>query len=181
MTGLQNLNRVGAYGLSLLAMVTWIGCTGSTGTLSAAGAKVLLDTEPSEVVGIVELKSAMVTGLAATDGLAAIVGRVVAGQDWEPDQATFLVRDLQADSAHGHDHGGGDHSDCAFCQAKERETGSLAMIRIVDDQGRMIEMNARKLLNLEEGHVVVAQGSGALDEDGSLVFSATKIFIRQSE
>ena len=153
------------------------GCTSSTSAPTAAGAKVLLDEEPSEPGGIVDLKSALITGLAPA-GRTTIAGRVVSGQDWETDQASFLVRDLQADSDHEHDHGAGDHSDCAFCQAKEKQTGAMALLRVVDEQGKTFEMDARELLGLEENQVVVADGAGEIDDDGTLVFAASKIYIR---
>lgn len=148
--------------------------------MSADGTKVLLDAEPHDAGGIIDLKSSMITGIAPTDGLTSIVGRVVNGQDWEPDQAMFLLRDLQADAALSHDHGDGDHSECAFCQAKEKETGAMALVQIVNDAGELISMDARKLLGVEENQVVVAQGTGTIDEDGTLVFRASKIFIRKS-
>lgn len=164
----------------LLATVLWMGCTSSTGTgPTAEGAKLMLDSEPADAMGVVDLKSAMITGIAPMDDSVAMVGKVVAGQDWDMDQAMFLVRDLEAGSAHAHDHGEGDHSDCAFCQAKEKETGSMALVRIVDAEGNSVGADARKLLGLEENQVIVAQGGGSIDEDGTLVFEATKIFIRK--
>ena len=80
---------------------------------------------------------------------------------------------------HTHDHGDGDHSECAFCQAKEKDTGAMALIQIVDEQGQLINMDARELLGVQEGKVVVAQGSGSIDEDGTLVFAASRIFLRK--
>ena len=171
--------RIG-YLLLFSLSASWgcIGCTGSNAK-PAAGAKILLESEPSDAAGVIELKSSMITGIAPTDGQVAIVGRVVSGQDWETDQASFLVRDLQADSDHAHAHGDGDHSECAFCQAKEKETGAMALVQVVDDEGSLIGMDARKLLGLQEGQAVVAQGSGTIDEDGTLLFAASKIFIRE--
>lgn len=154
-----------------------LGCSGDASGPTAEGAKLVLDAEPSDVTGVLELKSAMITGIASMDGQATVVGRVVSGQDWETDQATFLVRDLQADTAH--DHGEGDHSDCAFCQAKEKDTGSMALVHVVNAEGETIRTDARKLLGLNEDQVVVAQGSGTIDEDGTLVFVASKVFIRE--
>ena len=174
------INRLPTVSLLLVAVMSWVGCAGSaTNGPTAAGAKVLLDTEPTDVGGIIELKSAMITGIAASGDQTAVAGRVVNGQDWEPDQAMFLVRDLQADELHAHDHGDGDHSDCAFCQAKEKETGALALIQVIDETGQVLGTDARQLLGLQENEVVVAQGSGTIDEDGTLVFAASKIYIRK--
>lgn len=168
-----------ALGLTILTCLLWAGCSGTATGPTAQGAKMLLNVEPEDASGVLELKANMITGLASADSESVIVGRVVSGQSWETDQATFLVSDLQTDSEHSHDHGEGDHSDCAFCQAKEKETGSMALVRVVNSEGEAIGTDARKLLGIEESQVIVAQGSGSLDEDGTLVFVASKIFIRK--
>lgn len=158
----------------------WMGCTGSTlDGPTAAGAKILVDTEPGEAMGVLELKSSIITGIAPVEGPIAIVGKIIAGQDWEPDLAAFLIRDLEAENAHSHEHGGEDHSDCAFCQAKEKETGSLALVRIVNDGGESFNLDARKLLAVEENQVIVAEGIATRENDGTLVFDATKVFVRK--
>ena len=171
------LRRQAAGILMLMATATWTGCTGSAGTgPTADGKHLLLEAEPTESTGVLDLKSAMITGIAPDGG--ALLGRVVSGQDWEPNQAMFLIRDLNTDTLAAHDHGGDDHSECAFCQAKANDTGSMALVQVIDDQGEVMSTDPRKLLGLEEGQAIVAEGSGMLDEDGTLVFQASKIFIR---
>ena len=77
MTGMQEFYRRLVVGLMLVGVVFWVGCMGSTGGPSAAGAKLLLETEPADAGGIIELKSAMITGTAPADGQTVVVGRVV--------------------------------------------------------------------------------------------------------
>lgn len=163
--------------LLLVTSVVLTACTSSTSSPTAAGKQVLLTTEPADASGVVDLKSSLITGLAAADTSVAIVGRVVSGQEWELDRAAFLIRDLQTDSEH--DHGAGDHSDCAFCQAKQNDTAAMALVRVTDDAGQVFPTDARQLLSIEEGQVVVAEGKGTIEEDGSLVFAASKIFVRE--
>ena len=168
--------------LLLLGVVVLVGCTSSNATgVSDAGKKVLLDAEPADATNVIDMKSGIRVGSIAMDGTAVICGKVLSGQDWEPTQAAFVIRDLVRDSeAAGHDHAHGDDSECAFCQAnKKKDVESLAMVQIVDDAGAVLEMDARKLLGLSENDVVVAQGMGELADDGTLVFSAKKVFIRK--
>ena len=141
----------------------------------------MLDAEPADPSGVVELKSSIITGLASPDGSAVIVAKVLGGQDWDTDKATFMVRELpSAAEQAGHDHGEGDHSDCAFCQAKEgKDLESMALVRVVNESGELFRTDARKLLGLKENDVIVAQGSGTLEEDGTLSFTASKLFIRK--
>ena len=166
--------------VSLLASVLFIlGCSESAGPL-AAGQAVLLSAEPEGCEGIDALKSSMMTGL-NPDGTAILVGRVGSGEDesWDPDKAAFMVRDLALQiEKHDDGHGGSGHDDCAFCKAaKEKALESMALVQVVDEDGGVIQIDARKLLGLKEDQVIVAEGQGVL-EDGTLVFNAKKVFIR---
>lgn len=165
----------------LAASVFWYGCSGAPSAgPTAEGLAALLDAEPADPSGVVELKSSIITGLAAMDGSTAIVGKVLSGQDWDIDKATFMVRELPSDDEAAHDHGDGDHSECAFCQAKEgKDMASMALVRIVNEAGEVLPIDARKLLGLQENDIIVAQGSGSIDDDGTLSFTTSKLFIRR--
>jgi hypothetical protein len=161
--------------LLLLNFISVCGCTNSGGP-SVEGKAVLLSSEPDSPMGIVKLKSALTTGLAPIE--AVIVGRVGGGQNetWDPDQAAFLVRDLDL-QIESHEHSG-DGDNCKFCQAeKAKELEKMALVRVVDESGNVIGVDARQLLGLKENHIIVAAGSGSID-DGTFVFDASKIFIR---
>lgn len=161
--------------LTFVAVAT-MGCTNATG-LSGEGKAVLLSAEPASSMGVVELKSLITTGLAPNE--AVLLGRVGGGQNetWDPDQAAFLVRDLDL-QVKSHDHAG-DHADCKFCQAERaKELEAMALVRVVDADGQVIPTDARELLGLKDNHIIVAQGQGSIDE-GTFVFNASRIFIRQ--
>lgn len=167
----------------LFAATALVGCSASTTSgPSAVGKAILLSEEPAGCAGIDDLKSSMLTGLNA-DGAAVLVGRVGGGDNetWDPDKAAFLVSDLALEIVkHDDAHGGSGHDDCAFCQAaKEKALESMALVQIVDDSGKVIPTDARQLLGLADGQVIVAEGQGTL-EDGTLVFSAKKVFVRPS-
>lgn len=152
------------------------GCTGAPSGPTEEGKSFLLSAEPSAAENVVDLKSQVATGLSF--GETTIVGRVGGGKDatWDVEHATFLIRDLGL-KTEAHDHG--DDHECQFCQAeKAKELESMALVRIVDSTAKVIATDARVLLGVQEDQVVVAQGTGSLDESGTFVFDATKVFIR---
>lgn len=169
--------RNAATFLFFVAISSIAGCSATNTGPAAAGKAFLLSAEPENAEGIVSLKSGLITGLNTGDQ-SVLVGRVGGGENetWDPDQAVFLVRDLDL-VIEKHDHGD-NHDNCKFCQAaKAKELESMALVRIVDESGKVIAMDARQLLGLKEEHIIVAEGDGAI-EDGTFVFDAKKIFIR---
>jgi hypothetical protein len=138
----------------------------------------MLSAEPENASDIIDFKSKLITGLGA-GGEEVIVGRVsTGGEPWDTTQATFLLRDMNS-TTESHDHAGGDHSNCKFCQAeKAKELESMALVRVVDDNGDVLKSDPRKLLGLKEDQVVVATGQGQIDDDGAFVFDAAKLFVR---
>ena len=162
-----------AYVSVLVLPLVLGGCSKSSGPLPE-GQAVLLETEPSNALDVADFKASFgESGLARP---ATIVGRVRSRGigSWDTKQATFLL--TTAGSEPGtHDHGGNDHSNCKFCQAKELE--SLILVRVVDKSGSIIRYDARELLGIRENQVVVAQGTGELVDD-ALLFDASRLFIR---
>ena len=163
------------FTLIVLGSLAVAGCTSQT-TPSAEGQAVLLEAEPADAVDLTDYKNSLVTGLGM--GEATIVGRVRSGEKepWDDKEATFLLTSLQLESE-SHDHGGDDHSDCKFCQAKENE--SLTLVRVLNEDGGVFKTDARKLLGLKTKDLVVVQGQGMLSDEGSLLFDATRVFIKK--
>ena len=157
------------------------GCTGSLSGPSQAGKAVLLDAAPDGASGVVELKSNLIAGLASGESiLEGRIGNGDAAETWDTGQAAFLVRDLDLVlEEHGEEHGDDHAANCKFCQAaKAQQMESMALIRIVDETGQVIAKDARELVGLKENQIVVALGEGTV-EDGTLVFDAKQLFIRE--
>ncbi len=152
------------------------GCSGGTNGPSSEGEAFLTSTAPADPLGVVDLKNNLIAGLAV--GPSVIEGRVggLDNETFDPNQAAFMVRDLNLkDETHDH---GGDSSHCEFCQAnKLNQLESMALVRIVDESGNVVQADAQNLLGLKENHIVVAEGEGVI-EDGTMVFNASKVFIR---
>ena len=54
-----------------------------------------------------------------------------------------------------------------------------AFVQVVDQSGTVVAVDARKLLALQEGQLVVVQGTGMIDELGNLVVNASGVYSRQ--
>lgn len=87
--------------------------------------------------------------------------------------AAFVVTD-----ATGHD-GDEEHNphECPFCK---RDINSvIARVEIRQQDGKLIEIDARELFSLKEFDLLVIEGTGAIGEDDMLVIKATKIFVKR--
>ena len=72
-----------------------------------------------------------------------------------------------------------DAENCPFSRAKQKkELAGLALIQVVDGGGTILAVDARQLLGLSEGQLVVVHGTGQVDKLGSLVVHARGIFVR---
>jgi hypothetical protein len=111
-----------------------------------------------------------------------LVGRVGAGADqtWDPGKAAFVVMDPAAEIP-THEHGSGhDHDNCPFCQAEQKaRTDSTALVKVIDESGAVLAVDARKLFSLVEGQLVVVRGTGSIDGLGNLVVAAQGIYPRR--
>ncbi|MCA9169095.1 MAG: hypothetical protein KDB23_15580 [Planctomycetales bacterium] len=110
-----------------------------------------------------------------------LVGRIGGGSKptWDEGRAAFVMMDTASEAA-GHDHGGPGHDDnCPFCKAAKHGADGSAFVQFVDDEGNVVPVDARKLLAVQEGQLVVVQGTGMIDELGNLVVNANGIYSRQ--
>ena len=143
--------------------------------------KYLLSEEPSGGIGVGEAREQITD----QEQPIVLIGRVGAGQHstWEPGKAAFVVRDPAAPLHASHHHAdtpGHDPSTCKFCQEQaEKEPDMTALIRVVDDAGEVVEIDARKLLPIEEEQLVVIEGTAQVDKVGNLVVAAKGVYIRR--
>lgn len=162
----------------------------------AERAKYLLDVEPAGAVGVLEAREQFAQPQAAAEQAPpqeapsaspprelVLVGRIGGGvnQTWEPGKAAFVVLDPSAEiPSHDHSAGGHSHDNCPFCQAAQKASeDASALIKVVDPQGEVVSMDARKLLAVRDGQLVVVKGQGQIDDLGNLVVAARAIYVRQ--
>lgn len=95
--------------------------------------------------------------------------------------AVFFLADPQAVAEHaeaGHVHAPGE--ECAFCAAHAAENSELfAMVRLVDEAGKVLPVDSRELFDIKEGDTVVVKGSAQIVEGGMLVVKADGIYVRK--
>jgi hypothetical protein len=144
-----------------------------------------LATEPAAAQSIVEARGGLEGKPAAQDVV--LVGRIdgLSQPTWDPQRAAFMLADLSLQAKS--DAGGESHDEtpkhdaenCPFCKVKsKKELASLALVEVVDELGSVPQVDARELLGLKDGQVVVVRGQGQVDDLGNMVVRASGLFVR---
>jgi hypothetical protein len=137
--------------------------------------KLLLDVKPEGALGVLAARQVAT----ADPQPMVLVGRIGAGPSgtWDPRKAAFVVADLSCSpDEFAHEHSG-EHDHCPFCQAQADKTAErTARIEVVDQTGRIIPVDARRLLAIQDHQTVVVRGVGRLDTLGNLVVAADAVF-----
>ena len=68
-----------------------------------------------------------------------------------------------------------------YCCTQDQVKGNIATVKIVDDAGKPVAADARKMLNVKELSTVVVQGTANRDDQGNLTVAASKVFVRPSK
>ncbi len=161
-----------------------LGCGGSgaeSGGVMPEGQPFLLAEEPSGAVGVVACRVQLADAKQPQDVV--LVGRIggLSQAAWDPQRAVFMVADLDlpvhdapADGAPKHD-----ADACPFCRdRRDKEMSSTARIQLVDPQGQTPDVDAQRLLGLQEGQIVVVQGQGNVDSLNLLTVQARGVYVR---
>ena len=162
-----------AAALNLMA-----GCGGSSSKPASSapspeGSAYRLASEPAGAKGVKETRKSAKDAEEVT-----LVGRI--GGDvnpWVEGQAAFLVVDskLKPCSEKGDD---GCATPWDYCCDTDLLPGSKAMIKVVDQSGKPVATDARKLLGVKELQTVVVHGRAKRDEAGNLTVLADGVFVR---
>jgi hypothetical protein len=143
---------------------------------AALGQKFLLAEEPAGAMGIIDYRESPPAEEAAEVSL---VGRIGGGKlTWSDQSATFLLTDP------AHEIGGADghecHSDnCPFCKGKQSADHGQAIVMLTADDGKVPPIDARKLLPLADGQMVVVSGRAEVNAIGQLVVHARGLYVRR--
>jgi hypothetical protein len=142
--------------------------------------KYLLSEEPQGALSVMEARAKVAAAAAPAEPLV-LMGRVGAGahQTWDPGKAAFVVIDPSAEMP-SHDHAGGHDDNCPFCQAeKQAVADSTALVRVTDETGQVVAIDARELFSIVEGQIVVVRGTASIDALGNLVVAAQGVYARR--
>ncbi len=166
------------FSLIGLLLALPLGCnsastSSSPGTSDSPAAKYLLQSEPKDVMTPTEIKETVTEPTSLK-----VAGRIDAGEI-EPFQkgiASFVISQLPDDS-----HAGGDpnHADnCPFCKRKLKNAPK-AVVQFLDADGKVLQVDARELLGVAKGDVVVVQGTAQyLEAVNTVQINADGVFIR---
>lgn len=65
-----------------------------------------------------------------------------------------------------------------YCCEQNEVKKNIAMIKVVDSEGKMVAQDAKSLLGVKELSLVVVKGNAQRDEEGNLTLLATKVFLK---
>lgn len=98
---------------------------------------------------------------------------------WYEKQASLFLVDNKVAAqfaAHAKSHGG-NHHNCAFCQAlAAKNAHAIAVINFVDEKGDIIRVNPQELLGLKENQTITIRGKARLLGGSMLVIDADGIY-----
>jgi hypothetical protein len=164
-------------------LLVQIGCSTQSAAgqpeLAAEGRKLLLAEEPAGAIGILDFRDET----AAESGdeplqprEVVLLGKIGGGQPtWSPDSAEFMLIDPSFELEAGHQCTDGN---CPFCKGKDEKDKAQALVSLVASDGRVPAVDARKLLPLEEGQIVIVRGQAEVNSLGVLTVRATGLSFR---
>lgn len=165
---------VGLVTLSAGCSNTEVAQSPDQGASLATGSQYLTETEPAGAVAVGEARQSVAGEQAIT-----LVGTI--GGSSEPfvdGLAAFTIVDTKVPCC-GVDEGCPTPWD--YCCTQDQVKDNIATVKIVDEAGRTVADDARKLLGVKELSTVVVEGNALRDDQGNLTIAATHIFVRPSE
>lgn len=162
--------------LALLASGCGKGQSAADPAVAEQRKRYLLAEEPADPVGVLELREDLLA-----DREVVVLGKIGGVENpWTAGRASFIIADpALAAAADEHDHGHKCSEDCPFCSKRTKSTDALALVELVDEQGRPVPIDARELLGVATDQVVVVRGRARVDKLGCLVVSASGCYIRR--
>jgi len=139
------------------------------------GSLFLLGLEPTGAFDVIPIRET-----AKDQDDVVIVGRIGGSENpWVDGRAAFSIVDLSLLACSDRE---GD--DCPkpwdYCCETDRLPQARALVKFVDEEGKVLTSDARDLFGLHELQTVVVQGTAQRDESGNLTVLARNMFIRSS-
>ena len=164
------------FGVLLAGSLLSAGCGGqsvaSQPRLTDEGKQFALSEEPTGAIGILEYREAT-----SPPTEVALWGKIGGGREtWSPTSAEFMLIDPTFEmDAGGHVC---TSDNCPFCKGKDEKSKAQAIVSLVDQKGQIPKVDARQLLPLEEGQIVVVRGQAQVNSLGQLVVRADGVYVR---
>lgn len=168
------------FALTLGSLALTLGCSPSSPTAketprSAEAAKYFLAEEPTGAKSVLDAKKSVLDGEEVT-----LVGRIGGSQSpFVAGRATFTLVDASLVPCN-------ERPDdmCPtpwdYCCDTELLPAATAVVKLVDEKGQSLVMDARKDLGMKELQTVTVKGKAKRDEAGNLVVLAAAIFVKNT-
>ena len=182
----------------ILALISVSACLAAgTGDIEAQRVRLRLAEPPKDAAGVLAVQKQLVAAkrqAEAAPSQEVVVEGQIGGMPnvwpethpdfpWYKGQASFFLVDSKVAAqfaTHAKKHGG-NHS-CSFCQSLARKNASaIAVVNLMDDQGKTLRIDSRELLNLQENATVVVRGKAKLLGGRLLVIDADGIHVPRDE
>lgn len=151
-----------------------MGCgEGTDPEITALRQKFVVERPPGGERPVPEIRADLKSGKLSSDTPFSVRVRINAGEvpPFAPGKATFIVTD-----ATGHD---GDEShnphDCPFCKRDIKSV--IAQVEWNDPDGKVLQVDSRKLFDVKEFDLLVLEGTGKFSSDDTLIITASKVFV----
>lgn len=164
-----------------IACVVVAGCGSSpagdaaTSGVSVDGTKYLLTSEPEGGMDVIQVRET-----AKDKDEVVIVGRIGgSGDPWVKGHAAFSIVDRSLKSCSDIE---GDQCPTPWdycCEPRESLAKATALVKVVDEDGKIIAAGASELLKVKELATVVVRGKAQRDADGNLTVLATGVFVKK--
>ena len=137
------------------------------------GADYLLSTEPVNPKGVVETREK-----AQDQEAVVVVGRIGGSQNpWVDGRAAFVIVDLSLQACSDRE---GDHclTPWDYCCETDRLAQATVLVKVIDESGKLLPVDARKILGVKELQTVVVQGKAQRDDVGNITVLASNLYVR---
>jgi len=146
----------------------------NTNSSSIDGENFLLSAEPVAAENVIKVREAAQDGDEVT-----IVGRIGGGENpWIEGRAAFSIVDgsLKACSDIPGDQCTKPWDYC--CETTKLPT-STALVKVVDENGDLVKVDARQLLEVRELSTVIVKGKADRDDAGNLTVLASGVYVKK--
>lgn len=167
--------------LGLFSMIS-VGCGSSTTDkpvsqatpISFNSAKYALADEPDGAIGVIAARSSSKDGEPIV-----VVGRVGgAANPWIEGRAAFMMLDASKSVVANGKESNGNEVCLGDCCALER-AACTALVTVVDENGQVLPVDSRRLLQIAENDMILVKGKVKKDETGNFAVLADGVYIRR--
>ena len=172
---MKNITKILVCGVAIASI---LGCGGEQHTQAPAeavdGSAYALTIEPTEAKTVIAARAECMDGDEVV-----LIGRIGGSVNpWIDGRAAFSVVD-ESLRACSDIPGDKCSKPWAYCCETDKLPTATALIKVVDEQGKLVAADAKSLLGVKELSTVVVQGKAQRDDAGNLTVLASGIFIKK--